>query len=525
MAHNIKNCDGRHKICMDNTAYLKNNITDSKIFNTDTFYRYIESITNNYTYTSCITSYSNKSCDDIINFLVVASRLVDFPTNKIIQISTNIPDDKLEQIIRGQLTLDRFYINKLVSNKTTKTSYNTTVTMIANCIAHRKTNTFKYILSQLDITNFNDILYSKETLTPDLERYIIEYIKINKDKFNDVKIVNDVMRTVINKPKIIKELFTIVADKIDKDVKKELLDNCVSTFDHELILSILEGNDVEPDMKTLTNMMTKVIFRPNGAYNAKVIAEIIDIFILYGFKITKEIIIKLLSHGCHINSIEKYSCPIDGEILELCCDNGYYPYDFKCVPPLSIMLKECDKNSNLERIKILKEKGGILDASCLEKACGVKKNGKVIRYLISDCGIKVSDLCLMNYQEAYGLESLDIIMKNYSNQKNSDKQISSSVEIDLNSTMLIEKRDIEINTKDEYVIKNKIKNLLNYKKKTIVYADLYEQMLKYLIDNKLVIGNYFVINKELGTLLKLNICTILGIDQLENIISYFIDKQ
>ena len=137
----------------------------------------------------------------------------------------------------------------------------------------------------------------------------------------------------------------------------------------------------------------------------------------------------------------------------------------------------------------------------------------------------MNDLCLLNYQEAYGLESLDIIMKNYSSQKNSDKKISSSVEIDPNSVMLIEKRDIEINIKDEYVIKNKIKNLLNYKKKTIVYSDLYEQMLKYLIDNKLVIGNYFIINKELGTLLKLNMCMILSIDQLENIISYFIDKQ
>jgi len=134
-------------------------------------------------------------------------------------------------------------------------------------------------------------------------------------------------------------------------------------------------------------------------------------------------------------------------------------------------------------------------------------------------------MCLLKFQEAYGLESLDIIMKNYSNQKQPDKKANTSVEIEADSTMMIEKRDIQIFNKLEYVLKNKIKTLLNYKKKFIVYNDLVELMLKYLIDNKLVIGNYFVINKELSSLLKLNQCTILGIDQLENIISYFIEME
>ena len=340
-----------------------------------------------------------------------------------------------------------------------------------------------------------------------------------------MKLVNDVMRTIINKPKIIKELYTIVASKIEKNIKKELLDNCISTLDSELILTILEGNDVVSDITTLTNLLSKVSFRQTGAYNAKQIAEIIDILIMYGLKITKEIIIKLLSHGCFINSIEKYGTPIDGEILELCCDLGYYPYDFKCIPPLSIMLKECEKSMNLERIKILKEKGGIVDSTCLEMACGVKKNGKVIKYLISDCGVKANEMCLLKFQEAYGVESLDILMKNYSNQKPSDKKANTGIVIDPDSTMIIEKREIKIFNKVEYVLKNKIRTLLNYKKKNIVYNDLVELMLKYLIDNKLVIGNYFIINKELSGLLKLNQCTILSIDQLENIISYFIDME
>jgi hypothetical protein len=77
----------------------------------------------------------------------------------------------------------------------------------------------------------------------------------------------------------------------------------------------------------------------------------------------------------------------------------------------------------------------------------------------------------------------------------------------------------------EYILKNKIKKLFEYKKKNILYTDLVELMLKYLIANKLIIGNYFVINNELSILLKLNQCTIINIDQIDNILSYFIDEE
>ena len=57
----------------------------------------------------------------------------------------------------------------------------------------------------------------------------------------------------------------------------------------------------------------------------------------------------------------------------------------------------------------------------------------------------------------------------------------------------------------------------------IKYLDLYEIVLKYIISNKLIIGNYFVINDKLSKLLKINYCTIINIDQLDNILTYFID--
>ena len=73
-------------------------------------------------------------------------------------------------------------------------------------------------------------------------------------------------------------------------------------------------------------------------------------------------------------------------------------------------------------------------------------------------------------------------------------------------------------------IQNKIKKFFNYTKKTITITELNELMFKYLINKKLIIGNYFLINNELCNLTKINQCTIVNIDQLENMLSYFIDK-
>jgi hypothetical protein len=89
--------------------------------------------------------------------------------------------------------------------------------------------------------------------------------------------------------------------------------------------------------------------------------------------------------------------------------------------------------------------------------------------------------------------------------------------------MSIDKKNIEINNDTEYILKNKVKIFFNYNKKTIKYLELYELMLKYLINHKLVIGNYFVINDELCNLLKINQCTLVNIDQIDNILTYFID--
>ena len=56
-----------------------------------------------------------------------------------------------------------------------------------------------------------------------------------------------------------------------------------------------------------------------------------------------------------------------------------------------ILIKECSKHDNLNTIKKLKEFGGIYTVECLEEACKVGKNGRVIKYLVTECGVGVTE--------------------------------------------------------------------------------------------------------------------------------------
>ena len=213
-----------------------------------------------------------------------------------------------------------------------------------------------------------------------------------------------------------------------------------------------------------------------------------------------------------------------------CANNSYYPYKFDIKPNIDILKIECSKHDNLNTIKKLKEFGGIYTVECLEEACGINKNGKVIKYLINECDVKVSDKCLEKFQESYKIEALDILMKKYKIQNpesyKTNQNQSRVIELDTKSIMTVTPRDIKIdrtNEELEYEVKGKIKTFFEFKKKYVKYIELYEIVLKYLISNKLIIGNYFVINDKLSKLLKINYCSIINTDQLHNILTYFID--
>jgi hypothetical protein len=277
-----------------------------------------------------------------------------------------------------------------------------------------------------------------------------------------------------------------------------------------------------------------------------------DIFIDYGLKVTKEIIILLLNNKCYINNIEKYNIEIDEDILIICSEKSYYPYKFTIKPQLSVLLKECSRHDNLLILKTLKESGGEFNSQCLECACKISNNSKVIKFLLKDCKVKADINCIKAFEETYNMQSLSLLIQSFKgididnvdktdidinndNIKSNDiintniKNIieikkENSIELNIDSIMsIIPCENVEIDEEREYKLKNKIKKLLDCKKNNLKIIDLFELFLKYLIKNKLIIGNYLVINKELSELLKLNYCTIISIDEVQNMLTYFID--
>jgi hypothetical protein len=122
------------------------------------------------------------------------------------------------------------------------------------------------------------------------------------------------------------------------------------------------------------------------------------------------------------------------------------------------------------------------------------------------------------------MEALDILMKNYNSDIKKEIKVETKIDIDINSLVSIDKRDFEIDLEYNYNIRNKIRKLLDYKKKLITFKELEELILKYLINKKLVIGHYFILNNELASILKINLGTLMNIDEIKNIITYFIEK-
>jgi hypothetical protein len=514
-----KKCDAKHTYCIANGAFFSDpkNITS---LNVD---KYISTIITNISYNNCLSTYYNRSHDLVIKTIIKLSETQLINADKVVLISQQLTDSSLCSIVKNQIKLNSNYGISLMTSQVT-TNYGVPTYIINICAVGKKIETLKVLLDNFPINTFFSIIKNLRESNDLVDNIICEYLNKN-DKTIELKFFSDNLPHLINKPKILALVYKLISLSMTSANKLELLNKVVGsyTLDLSLILNILEGNDVVPTQATLTNLLAKVYIRKGfGAPNNKIIAQVIDIFILYGFKITKRVVKDLLSKGCYINQIEKYSITIDNEILNECSIAEYYPYEFSCLPSEEIMIRECSRESNLETIKKFKEKGGEINVKCLEKACGVRKNGKTIKYMIVDCGVKPNDACLTNYSLANGIEGLDIIMKNYSKVE-PEKPKPTNVIIDNSCTMTIERKDIIIDKNSEYVLKNKVRKFFNCEKKNIKYLELYELMLKYLIEKKLVIGNYFLVNEQLENLIKINQCTIIHIDQLDNILTYFVD--
>lgn len=521
-------CDNSHKHCWD----IVQTATKSTIQISQEYFNDYLNLLASSRYSSCLSTHYNSKHHEIKKFITLNSLKLKITNWDMILIYMS--DDEIYQLILNQRELDPKIISQLFNiDIIQQNGYGAKLNLLNALITNMtKIKSFTILLMSMSLKEFS-VYIEKMTknFASSVDNVIIKFIEKNKDNLSDnnahigIKIIN----AFISKPLILKNIYQLISKYISLEEKKKIFDKIITTLDKSLLLMILKNNDIVPDICTINKLVEKSYATPNGAYNSKIVADIVDLLCDYGLKIDKPIILKLLSHGCYVNNFEKHGLTVDNEILTKCSDLSYYPYKFVIIPNSDILKKECSKSDNLNTIRKLREFGGNYTSECLEIACGLARNAKVIKFLINECGVKITNKCLEEFQQTYKIDALDIIMKKYKEQnpvKNTDYDEKKHIEINEKATMKVTPRNIKIDMKDnsiEYKLKNKIKKFFEWNKNTIKYHELHEMVLRYLVINKLVIGKYFVINIELSNLLKINHCVILDTNQLHNILTYFID--
>ena len=522
-----KHCNNNHTYCKEIALKYKNSINELTQIN---FNNYITMIKSGI-YNCCISNYHNNHASEIKNFIISCSSI--YIINSWDNLINNILDDELLKIIKNQILLDNNFIKKILNLDNITTNYSAKLNFINALISYQpyKLKSFEFIILDMNLNDFSKYLNKmNKQINNNIENIVIKYINKNSlllQKKENIEISTNIINNFISKSEILKHIYKLIYNFIDEKFKLEVFNKSIISLDKELILLLLENKDIKPNIDTVNKLVEKCYCRSDGAIGSTQVAEIIDLLCDYGLVINKTIVIKLLQHGCYINNLEKHNIIVDQEILGTCSNNSYYPYKFETKPNLDILKKECSKSDNILIIKKLKEFGGEYTTECLAEACKIKKNGKVIKYLINECNVKSDNQCLINFQESYGLEALDSLMKNYTLTTSTNLQEKpKTIELDKNSVMNIIPRNIKLDKNNEvieYKLKSKINTFFNFNKKNITYNELYQNILIYLINNNLVIGNYFIINEKISNLLKINHCIIMHIEEIHNMLTYFID--
>jgi hypothetical protein len=282
-----------------------------------------------------------------------------------------------------------------------------------------------------------------------------------------------------------------------------------------------ENLELVPDLSNIKSIISNPYIANNN-----VPQKIIDFILFNGYVADRELVLLLLDYKVSVRSLEKYQIIMDDDIYIKCAKKNFYPYGITCVPTDAILHAELGKSDNLDTIKYLKELGGVFGVCCLEVASSIKRNSKVVKYLVEELGILSNETCIRNCLCTMDVDNwcqMTILLNKYTNKKITTEKIKPEIKLNEKSILVIEPKKINVDKDKDLVLKNKIKKFYQYKKKTIKYDELYKIFLEYLIKNKLIIGNYFVIDDNLAELFKINNCSILHIDQIDNIITYFIN--
>ena len=168
-----RGCDHRHSVCQNNLNYFKNNMLNLTKVNFDKF---IDAILINGHYTNCLSSYSNKNSEILVDFLILASGFIEITLTKFISIAQFISsDDKLILMITNQVKINSKYKNELIMCKTAKSQYGygTQLSFMSICFNSKKMNTIKFMMEDMNINSFFDmIVLIKDSVSADCEKFL-----------------------------------------------------------------------------------------------------------------------------------------------------------------------------------------------------------------------------------------------------------------------------------------------------------------------------------------------------------------
>jgi hypothetical protein len=218
---------------------------------------------------------------------------------------------------------------------------------------------------------------------------------------------------------------------IDDKINRRILDP------NDLIL-VCESNNLKYIEKLLqhkitpTNSCFKAIFKSHTFHNyirfmqtkyilslkVDIACQAVELLISYGYKITYDDVVYALTHGCYIDSINRFNIKLDKNFNDQCIKYSYFPYDDNGMNiDNSELYIACDNKKSIKEIKsIIKNKGIKPDQACIQRACKHNTNIQVIRYFIEQHGLYINRICLDNVQlhcdktSAFILEN--IVLKN-----------------------------------------------------------------------------------------------------------------
>lgn len=432
--------------------------------------------------------------------------------------------NKLLPIIykKSSIFIIKSHYNSILS----KFNDNETLTILKNQHALNNFN-FK-LIHYISSDNLKSIDYIIKNINQNDMKYVLEQISVNKC----VNLIID-NKIIIKKPIMFELLHNklyyidqINVFKLYKEFeidftdnqKNELLYDSIKTSNVDLVDHILKTRQIKIDSK-----IADALYKTSEKY----INIIVMLLVENGFKVDKTFIIELIKYRKCITNIEQFGIEMDQEILLECAKKSYYPESYKYTfkPNEEILIVECSKDVNYDKIYEFYTKGCKYTEKCLEAACLVKNNSKVINFLIKTCKIKPTELSIKNFETSYSIPALSQLIESYLPKKEEKKpEPSYNCSLNTKSLITIEKQNKEFNNETEYTVKSKISKLLAMKSKTCNLKKLYDEMLKYFVLNNLVVGRYILIDETLANIIKINKGTIIDIDELNTMITYFVKE-